>query len=143
MRVLHHDYARIGAKFRVELLRAHIDGVHFGGAALEEAIREASGRGTDVEGDAALRSDRELVQSGRELQAPSRNVGAGVRCNGELRVGSQGESGFGAGLTRHDDLARKNGRLGFCAGSEQPALDEQDVEPELTLQRRRPREGGT
>ena len=55
---------------------ADVDTGDVGGAALQQAVGEAAGRGTDVEAVATRRIEREGVEGRRELVAASGDVGA-------------------------------------------------------------------
>ena len=69
-----HDHARIVAQFPVELAGADVDGVHARGAALQQAIGEAAGRGADVEADFARHVDAEMIERRFQLQAAAADV---------------------------------------------------------------------
>ncbi len=56
------DDPRIVSELLVELAVADVDGIDAGGPALEEAIREAAGRGTRVEADEPGGVDAEGVE---------------------------------------------------------------------------------
>src|SRR5437868_3231589 len=72
---LEDDDARILADRPRELAVADIDGVDPRGAAAEQDVREAAGRGADVERDGAGGIDREVVQALDQLEGAARDVG--------------------------------------------------------------------
>jgi len=63
------DDAGVVAEFPDELVGSDIDGVHADGSALEQAIGETAGGGTDIHTDPAGRVDLEGVESTLEFQA--------------------------------------------------------------------------
>ena len=74
VRALEHGHARIVAQARVELAVADVERDHARRAALEQDVREAAGRGADVEAVAPGRVDPERVERVRELVAAARDV---------------------------------------------------------------------
>ena len=58
----------------MQLAVADVEGDHARGAALEEDVGEAAGRGADVEAVEAGRIDAERVEPVRELLAAARDV---------------------------------------------------------------------
>ena len=58
----------------VQLPAADIDRVDAPGAALQQHLREAAGRGADIEADHAARIEAEMIERGHELQAAARHV---------------------------------------------------------------------
>src|SRR5882724_1498612 len=73
VRALEHDNARVLAQLPGQLPVSDIDGVDLGGAARQQHVGEAAGRGADVEPDAAGRVDGEMIEGMRELQAAARD----------------------------------------------------------------------
>ena len=65
---LARDDARVGGEARIKLAVADVDGEHLARAALEQHLREAAGRGAEVERDAAGRRIAEPVEPGDQLQ---------------------------------------------------------------------------
>ena len=61
----------------MELAVADVERDHAGGPRLQEAVREAAGRGADVQADRSRRVDAECVEGRGELVAPSADVRAG------------------------------------------------------------------
>ena len=59
----------------MKLIAADIDGIDAAGPARDEHLRKATGRGADVEADAAADLEREGIERRRELDAPARHVG--------------------------------------------------------------------
>ncbi len=95
---LEHGDARVVAERPRQLAAAHVDRDDRGGARLEQAIGEATRRGTGVEGAAPVRIDREPLERGGQLLTPTRDeAGApGVTWMGSL--GSTIRAGVSAGL---------------------------------------------
>ena len=77
VRPLEHDDARVVAQPLVQLPVADVDGDHARGAALQQDVGEAAGRGADVEAVEARRIDAERVERVRELLAAARDVRRG------------------------------------------------------------------
>ena len=73
VRALEHGHARVGPQPFVQLSAADVEGDHARRASLEEDVREAAGRGSDVERVAAGRVDTELVEGVRKLLAAARH----------------------------------------------------------------------
>ena len=74
VRVLHHHHPVIATKLVVQLSRADIHGIHTSRASLQEAIREASSGGSDVDTDTSAHGHAEVVQRVRELLATATDV---------------------------------------------------------------------
>src|SRR5262245_64197360 len=66
---LEDAHARVAAQARVELPVADVDGHHLARARLEQAVREAAGRGPEVEAAPARRVHSEIRQRAGELLA--------------------------------------------------------------------------
>ncbi len=124
--VLHHDHTRILAQTLVELRPADVERDHLGGAALEEDVGEAAGRGADVEAAPAGGIDAEGLERVVELLAAPRDeprrLGELERCGFVDLLPRLVEPGHPPG---HDERLRLGARLGKAA------LDEQHVEPLL------------
>src|SRR3546814_4428761 len=73
VRALAHVDARIGAETLVQLAVADVEGDHARRAALEQAVGEAAGRGSDVEGATARDLDVEAAQRTLELLSAAAN----------------------------------------------------------------------
>ena len=111
----------------VQLVAAAVEGVDAPRPAREEDLREPAGRGADVEADAALQIEPEMVEGGGKLDPAAGDVG--VR-------GLGGEHGIGGRLQRrlgdHDAVnphaSGGNGSLRLGAALEESPLDEQAVD---------------
>ena len=66
-------HAGIEAQAGVDLAVAHVEGHDVGRPTLEQAVREAARRGTDVETAGTARIDAQLVERPRELLPAARN----------------------------------------------------------------------
>ena len=133
VRALHRDDAWVAAQRLGELGATDVEGVHAGRAALEQDVREAAGRGADVEADQPGRVDPERVERGGELVAASADVGLGrVDADGGRRVDQVARFAVEAGgvALPHPDLAGQHQRLRAAARLDQPTLHEQLVEPD-------------
>jgi hypothetical protein len=99
------------------------------GAGLQQAVREAAGRGADVEAAPPRRVEPERVERVAQLDPAARDVGR-RRVDAELDVGLDELAGLrGAAVTRAEaHLARHHGGGGACARRKQPALRQQGVE---------------
>jgi len=63
------DHPRVLLQFPRQLVRCDVHGVHACGAALEQAIRETSRRGADVQANTASRIDPEFLKRAFQLQS--------------------------------------------------------------------------
>ena len=124
VRALEHGHARVVAQPLVELAVADVERDHARGAALEQDVGEAAGRGADVERVTPGRVDAELVERVRELVAAARDEPRRP-LDDELRRFVH----LLAGLLVAVDEARHHERLRLRAALGEPALDEEDVEP--------------
>ena len=70
----------------VQLAAPDIDRIDAPGAALEQHLRKAAGRGADIEADAAFRVEAEMIERGGKLHAAARDVRMRGR-RAERRVG--------------------------------------------------------
>ena len=121
-----HDF-RPRAQAVVQLPAADIDRVDLGRAAFEQHLREAAGRGADIEADAAFRIEAEMVERRRQFHAAARDIrmrrarfDLGVGCDFLRRLGD--ELAVGA----HQAGLDRGLRLG--AAVEQSALDQQSID---------------
>src|SRR4051812_8949748 len=111
----------------VQLVAAAVEGVDAARPAREQDLREAAGRGADVEADAALRIEPEMIKRGGKLDPAAGDVGVRRRA---------GEHGIGGGLHRRlgndhpidAHAPRGNGRLRLGAALEQAPLDEEAID---------------
>ena len=83
--------SRVGPQRGMELPVAHVDRVDVGRAALEQAVGEAAGGGSGIEGAPAGDGDGEAVQCGLELAAAAADVrGRAARAGRRARPGPRG-----------------------------------------------------
>ena len=129
------DDPRIRAQARVELAVADVHGVHPRGAPLQKAIGESPGRGADVEADEARGIDAEVVEGGGELDASARDVGMGRTGHGDLRRLVDARTRLGSRAPVHRDEAGEDQGLRLLPRRREPAIDEEQVEASLRLQR--------
>jgi hypothetical protein len=113
----------------VKLPVAHVEGDHVLGAAGEQAVGEAPGRGAHVQAAAPGGVDPEGVERVLELHPRARRVRGSLaqRHPDVLRDELAGLAG-GLGDGAEPDVARHDGRRGARATLEVAALDEQSVE---------------
>ena len=83
---LDHGHARVLAQAHVDLAVGDVDGGHPRGAALQQAVGEAAGRGADVEAVAPFDVDAERVERVFELDAAARDE-ARPRVDDQRRLG--------------------------------------------------------
>ena len=74
VRALHRHDARVAAERFGKLSAAHVESVDARRAALQQDVREAAGRGADVERDPARRVDLERIERRRQLVAAAADV---------------------------------------------------------------------
>ena len=123
VRALEHGHARVGAQPLVELAAADVERDHTRRAPLEEDVREAAGRGADVERVAPGRVDSEFLEGVRELVAAARDEPWRL-LDDELR----GLIDLLAGLLVTVDEARHDERLRLRAALGKATLDQEDVQ---------------
>jgi aminoglycoside 6'-N-acetyltransferase len=123
IRPLQHGDARVAAKLRMQLPVAHIDGDHARNAVLEQVVREAAGRGADVDRVASVQLELELLERVRELLASARNE---PRRPLNVEVDVLGD--LVPGLVVARDETREDERLRLRAALGKPAFDEHHVE---------------
>ena len=110
---------------------ADVDGVDPGGAALQQHVGEAAGRGADVERHHARGIDAEMVEAVGELEPASGDVGRACAAHLERQVGGDALPGLVQPPLAGEDLPGQDQRLRLGAALGQPALDEQLIEAEL------------
>ncbi len=93
MGALHRHDPWVAAQRIGELSMTHVESIDAHRAAAQKDIREATGRGADIEAHAAADVDPELVERGVELLAAARNVRRGRR-EVQDRIGGQKLTGF-------------------------------------------------
>ena len=133
VRALHRDDARVAPERLGELATSDVESVDARRAALQQHVREAAGRGPDVEADDTGRVDPERIERGGELVAAA----ADVRLRDvDLDVGRRVDQVAGLAVVPggvalpHPDLAGQHERLRAAPRLDQPALDEQLIEPD-------------
>src|SRR5262249_37443805 len=127
VRPLENGDARVCPQTRMELPVTDVDGGHPGGAPLEENVREAPGRGPDVEAVEPRRIEPERVEGIRQLETTPRDV---RRRSLDVQVRRLVDLLPGLRMAGHE--AGEDERLRPRPALRQATLDEQDVEPPLT-----------
>ena len=121
------DDARVLAQFPGELAAPDIDRVDPRGAARQQHIGKAAGRGADIERDSAGRIDREMVERVRELEAAARHPGMVAAGDGQARHPRQGACPACRCAARRRDDARRGSApapwRGFRQGPARRAAD--------------------
>src|SRR5579863_4478309 len=72
--VLDRNDSLVAAQPRVKLSAADVDRIDAPRAALKQDVRETAGRSADIETDAVLHIESELVERRRELETAARNI---------------------------------------------------------------------
>ena len=124
--LLFDDDAGIGAQFPDEVVGADVHGVDTGGTALEQAIGETAGGGSDVDAGPAGGIDVEGVERGFELEAAAADE-AGFFLHLQRRVEGELVAGLGEGEVSGTDLAGEAEALCLLAGVAEAAGYEQGV----------------
>src|SRR2546422_105736 len=125
--LLHDHHAGVLAQLGVELAHADVHGVHAGGAALEQAVGEAAGRGAHVEADAAGDLHLESVERvGELLAAPAHERRAPLEL--DARVSGDQGAGLAPAPAGPEALARQDEAGGLLPALDEPALDDQAVD---------------
>jgi hypothetical protein len=121
------DDARVIAKFPNELVRSHVDGVDADGSSLEQAVGEATGGGSDVDADPAVRIDLEGIERALELEAAAADVALFFF---DLERGVFGELGGGLvdDAVAAADFSGEDESLGLLAGVAEATGDEKCVD---------------
>ncbi len=127
---LERDDARIRLEAGVQLPMADVGGIDLGRAALEQHLREAAGRGADVESDAPLRVELEGGQRRGKLLAAARDGACGARVlqRQSFAVGDFG-AGLGADVVADPHMPRANEIAGARACRRQAPVHEQKIQP--------------
>ena len=113
----------------MELPVPDVDGVDARGAALEQAVGEAAGGGTRIEGALAFDGDGEAVQRRVELLAAPADErrGRADEDNGLVRGDQAGR--LGGRRTGDENGPCGNGRLRLVAGGDEATADQLGIEP--------------
>ncbi len=129
VRALDDGHSRIVAQAPIELAVGHVERDHARGAALKQAVGEATGGGTDVEAGVAADVEVEAVEGVGELDPATRDVG--------LRLGQKQLGVLGDELARlrcdrpvlsDSHAARPHGSCGARSRADESTLGEQDIE---------------
>ena len=102
---------------------------HVPSAALEQDVREAAGRGADVQAGAAGDVDREHVESVRELEPATTHVRVIRFTQCDLCVVRDARACLRHRLAVDADLSGEDQRARTLARRREPAVHEQHVEP--------------
>ena len=130
---LHRDDPGILPERLGQLAPTDIEGVDADGAALEEDVGEAPGRGADIERDHPARVDLERIQRRRQLVATATDIGLRFgHADGRVRGDHVARLAVvpGSVALPHPDRAGQHERLRTAARLDQSALDEQLIEPD-------------
>ncbi len=121
------DDSRVVAKFPDELVGSHIDGVDADGAALEQAVGEATGGGSDVDADPAGGVDVEGIKRAFKLESAAADVALFFF---DLERGVFEELGGGLvdDAVTAADFSGENEALGLLAGVAEASGDEERVD---------------
>lgn len=128
--VLPGDDAGIAAQLPDELICAHVEGEDLAGAALQEAIGEASGARADIKADTACGIDAEVIERAFELEATTADVfGSGPDADGG--VFGHELAGLGDGGVIDEHVPGEDEAFALLAGVAEAASDEKVIEPLL------------
>ena len=130
---LEHGDALVGAQRPVQLAVGDVERDDVRGAALQQAVGEAAGRGADVQAAAPGGVDARRVERVGELDPAARDE-ARALVDGHLDVLGDDLARLGRALAAaaaQAHLAGHDRRRGAGARGEEPALGEQGVEAEL------------
>jgi hypothetical membrane protein len=111
----------------VELAFSDVDGVDLQDSALQQDVREAAGRRTDVDGDLAGDVEPERVEGARQLVAAPRHV-LRTRVDGELRILGHRRRGTVRAATVDPHHAGEDQGLGALAARGEFTLHQELVE---------------
>ena len=125
------DDPRILAQLPGELAMTDIDGVNPPGTAIEQHLGEAAGRGADVEGDAPVDYDPEVIESVGEFDAAPRDPGMIAPLESERRFCCELFAGFVDAPFAAADQAGEDQRLRLGAALGETSLDEELIGPPL------------
>jgi hypothetical protein len=123
--------ARVVAEFLGDLTVSGVDGEDTGGSALEHAVGEAAGGGSDVDAGEASEIDGPVGKGVLEFEAAATDilkVGAEEADGG---VGGDGGAGLVDALLVDENAAGEDEGLGSLAGGGMAVVDEEFVEAEL------------
>src|SRR5579871_194219 len=125
-----HDHPRIRAKRPRKLADADIDGMHPRRARLQQAVGEASGRGTDIQTNCAADVDMEMLECARHFVAAATHIRWRFHeCERAIRLDRA--PGLVRLLPIDQHIARHDERLGLLAGFDETAFHEQAVQAGL------------
>ena len=116
----------------MQLPPAHVDGVHPQCAALEERVGESAGGGAQVDADAPLDRQAELVQRLLQLEASARDVSQRF-LDPQLQRRVEQLAGLLHPMIAGDDAPGEDQRLRLGARLGEPALLQQHVGAHLHL----------
>jgi hypothetical protein len=102
------------------------------GAAPQQHVGEAAGRGADVERDQAGWIEVEVIEGMGKLDAAARDIRLLVLAQLEREVGGDLLARLVETAFARKDPAGEDQRLGSGAALDQPALDQQLIEPDLS-----------
>ena len=108
---------------------ADVHGVDVRRSALEQAVGEAAGRGSRIEGAPVGDGDRKPVQCGLQLEAATADEGRGRPEQDDGLVRGDQARRLPGGCTGDEDAAGGDGRLGLLPGVDEAASHELGVEP--------------
>ena len=133
---LDHGHPRVLAQACVDLAVGDVDRGHPSGAALQQAVGEAAGRGADVEAVAAGDVDPERLERVLQLDAAARDV-ARPRVDEQRRFGLDQLAGpqRDRPVLPDPDFARPHGAGRRRARGEEPPLGQNRVYPGLLHRR--------
>jgi hypothetical protein len=123
------DDPRIAQQPVVQQALPHVNRVDPKGAAPEQAVGEAAGRGPHVQRDAPRHVDPEVVERARELPAAPRGERTGGRQEGDPRPLLHGRPAFRADRAFDEDPPGEDQPLGLRARFRDPPGDELGIEP--------------
>jgi len=110
-----YNNPRIAPQSPIELMAPHINGVDPLRAVLEQTIREAACRSSDVNADESCHLNLELSQSRFEFQPTATSVANPRPCDLDVRIGSHRFAGLVNYAVINENLSRENKRLSFLA----------------------------
>ena len=129
-----YQHARILPQLPIELTLPDVDRVNAGRATLQQHVREAARRRTDVDGDLAGDPKAERVKRARQLVAAARDVPrAGV--DGDVGILGHGCGRAVGTAAVHTHGAREDERLGSLAAWGELTLHQELIEPDSFCQR--------
>jgi len=106
---------------------SHVDGENFRSAVLQQAIREATGRSPDIEGDLAFAGNFEMRERALELDSTATNVAASRR-DGDLVAFLHRIRRFGGDSSIDSHFAGHDRALCLVPARKKSALDERLIE---------------